>query len=131
VQWCWDGTKGNVGKACRGKANGGGDCCSVGNEVDENFSRGGSGGNNNGCGDVGSGCGNGEAEAWATAMAVTSLAASGGSDSGNSTTADFCNAILLQYADVADVRSDGNGNCTPTCNKGNIDGGVTNCDNGV
>jgi hypothetical protein len=71
------------------------------------------------------------AEVRATAMAVTSSAASGGGDGGNGMKADVCNAILLCYADVVDVRSNNDGNCAPAFNRGNIDGGVANFNNGM
>jgi hypothetical protein len=56
------------------------------------------------------------------------LVVSGG---GNSTTMDVCNAILPWYADIVDVRSNNDGDRTPTFDGGNIDGGVADFDNGM
>ncbi len=50
------------------------------------------------------------------------LAASGGGNGGDGTTMDVCDAILLQYADIVDVRSSNDGNCTLAFDGGNIDG---------
>ncbi len=80
-----------VGGDCRGVANGGGNCCCKGSNIDDNSGGGGSSGNGNGCGDVGSGCGDGDGGGKVTAMAVLLSAASSG---GGGTTTDACNAIL-------------------------------------
>ncbi len=70
-------------------------------------------------------------EARAMAMAVMSLAASGSSNGGDGTTTEFCGAILQQYTDVIDVRSDDNGNHTPAIDESDIDGGVADFANGM
>ncbi len=71
------------------------------------------------------------AEARATAMTVMLLVASSSSDSGDGTTTNVCDAVLPWYAEVVDVKSNNDGNCAPTFNRGNIDGGVANFNNGV
>jgi hypothetical protein len=47
------------------------------------------------------------------------------------TTSDFCDAILLQYADIVNVGSNNDGNCAPAINGGNIERGVANFNIGV
>jgi hypothetical protein len=71
------------------------------------------------------------AEARATVMAMTLAAASGSSKDGNGMTTDVQDAILPWYAEVVNVRSNNNANCTPAFDRGNIDGGVADLDNGV
>jgi hypothetical protein len=44
---------------------------------------------------------------------------------------DVCNAILSWYADIVDVRSNDEGDRIPTFNRGTIDEGVANFDNGM
>jgi hypothetical protein len=63
------------------------------------------------------------------AMAVRLLAASGGGNNG--TTTDVCDAIHLRYADIVDVGSNDDGNRAPTIDRGNIDGGAANFNNGM
>jgi hypothetical protein len=117
----WHGTEGNVGGNCRGVANGGGNCCCEGNDVGNNSSGGGGSGDNNGSGDVGSDCSDGDGRGNGTAMAVTSLLASGG---GNVMTTDVCNAFLPRYADAVKVGSNNNGNCTPAIDEVILTGGL-------
>ncbi len=69
------------------------------------------------------------ADARATAMAVTSLAASGGSNGRDGMTTNVCDAIPTLYADVVNVMSNDDGDRAPTFNEGNIVGGVVNFDN--
>ncbi len=69
--------------------------------------------------------------AEARATEVMSLASSGSSNGGDGTTSDILDAFLPWYADVVDVRSNNDGNSVPVFNRGNIDGGVANFDNGV
>ncbi len=70
-------------------------------------------------------------EARAMLTAVISVAASSGSKGSNNTTMDGCNAILLWYADVFDVRRDNNGNRASTFNRSNIGRGVANFGIGI
>ncbi len=70
-------------------------------------------------------------EARAMATAVMLLVVSGSGNGGNGMTTDARDAILLQYADVGNVGSNKDGNCAPVIDRGNIDGGVADFDNGM